>query len=72
MKPLRDHGPILQNDLIFNGWLSALLGLIVKAQTGAGLRPVAGLVTAPIHNAANRARVITCERTAHGDLAPRG
>ena len=72
MKPLREHGPVHQNDLMFNGWLSAMLGLIVKAQAGAGLRPVAGMVTAPIHNDANGARVITRERTAHGDLASRG
>jgi hypothetical protein len=65
----RAHGP--QGDPAFNGWLTAMRGLIAKAQVGVCLHPEATLVAAPIPNGPMGRRSMTPERTAHGDLAPR-
>jgi hypothetical protein len=72
MNPLRKHGPFLANDLMFNGWLSAMLGLIAKTQAGAGLGPVAVPAVAHFGDPAQGPPSIAAERTCHGDLAPRG
>jgi hypothetical protein len=72
MNPFRQQRAVSENDLLFNGLLTAMLGLIVKAQTGAGLHPLEQPVAAPIGEPANGARLIPAERTRHGHLASRG
>ena len=71
MNPVQQQRPVRQNDLLYNGLLTAMVGLIVKAQTGAGLNPVEFLAVTPCRDGVNEPRPTTVERTARGDLAPR-
>jgi hypothetical protein len=71
MIPLQQQRPVVHGDLMYNGWLSAMRGLIVKAQTGVGVRPDEGLAVAPGGDGAKGRWSATAERTAHGNLAPR-
>ena len=70
MNPIRK--PVLANDLMFNGWLSAMLGLIAKTQAGDGLHPAEVPEVASCGAPAKGPPSIAAERTCHGDLAPRG
>jgi len=63
---------LVANDLMFNGWLSAMLGLIAKTQAGAGLRPAEVPEVASYGAPAKGPPSIVAERTCHGDFAPRG
>ncbi len=71
MNHQQQQRPDLQIDLLYNGLLSAMLGLIVKAQAGAGLHPIECLAAVPCRDGVNGTRPTIAEMTAHSNLTTR-